>query len=211
MSGGARLYFPAPIWQGDGTTWEVFKRTCPPNSAVRRELVTMTNSVIHEANVEHLAYAENRTYVKAALGRKMHNVISDTLLEGGGVRVEVNPARPPKRRLLAQNSGPDASLSGTTGDATFKPTRNTAALLQRNSIPRADVTLNTPAFAFNNNLTTISHAQICEDSRIHDTQGQFCSDFRSVAGLYPIFSPSSMPGFADIIIPSRECLAGPAK
>jgi hypothetical protein len=46
-------------------------------------------------------------------------------------------------------------------------------------------------------------ASFCQNPWAHYTQGHFFSDFRTISGLYPIFSAARAPGFSDIRIPSH--------
>lgn len=206
-------FFPDPVWKGDGTTRDVFIRTCPPDSHARKAYSTMTGSVIHLADVQHVAYAKPRVFKDKKGHRVRKNVISDTVNNDDeeAVEVQINPPRKSRRRStgspLADQvdavRGPDESHSG-------RPSHNRPVISSdtpgKDGWPASDVYLPGPEFQFNSNVTGLSHESLCGNPRLHDTQGQFCSDFRSVDSLYPVFSPSTMPGFADIVIPSRKSL-----
>lgn len=45
----------------------------------------------------------------------------------------------------------------------------------------------------------------CFNRKAADQEGLFYSDFRMLHGWYPVFSPASMPGFQDIMIPVSCC------
>lgn len=197
-----KQFFPDPVWKGDGTTWEVFMRTCPPNSAVRKMLTSMTNKVVHLADVMHVSYNGTKA---GRTGKKRTGKVPETVNEGEDVQLEINGKSPSRRRRSLPQNAESTKIAGAE-----------EALLAKEApdskwIPTRDVYVNTQDFQFLANRTSLSHDQLCNDSRTHDTQGQFCSDFRSLDSLYPVFSPSTMAGFADIVIPSRElpiCLYG---
>lgn len=207
----AKKFFPDPVWKGDGTTWDVFIRTCPPSSAVRKQLTSMTNQVVHLADVMHVAY--NSTAPGTKSKRRGHKV-SDTVNESDQVELQINAKKPSKRRRSIQQ-GPNVRKPSPPALLNGEQTINLAesdfsAPHTDHTRPTRDIHLGTEEFQFLSNMTSLSHDQLCNDSRTHDMQGQFCSDFRSLDSLYPVFSPSTMPGFADVVIPSREsapCLA----
>jgi hypothetical protein len=45
---------------------------------------------------------------------------------------------------------------------------------------------------------------ICDTPSLHTLHSAFYSDQRSIDHLYPVFSPSKPPGYADILIPSHH-------
>lgn len=202
LPGKTKDFFPQPIWTGDGTTWEVFKRTCPPSSAARKVLTSMTNNVVHLADVIHVAYSG--TVVR--FGKKKSDKVVDTVREMDSVELQVNPHRRSRRKRSLARRQPVSPLADPVFDA--EETDFISPMLARQQppqpgVPTKDAYLNTPDFRFNNNVTSLSHETLCNDPYAHETQGQFCSDFRNLDSLYPVFSPSSMPGFSDVVIPSR--------
>ena len=164
----------------------------------------MTNNVVHLADVIHVAYSG--TVVK--YGKRKSDKVVDTVREVDSVEVQVNPHRKSKRKHASsshvkreQHVSPSVpSADGTASDLPV-PQQSPAEI----GVPTRDAYLNVPDFRFNNNVTALSHDTLCNDPYSHGTQGQFCSDFRNLESLYPVFSPSTMPGFADIVIPSRKC------
>lgn len=199
-----KRFFPDPVWKGDGTTWDVFIRTCPPNSAVRKQLTSMTNQVVHLADVLHVAYNNTSTGGKS---KRRGKKIADTVSESDQLEVQVNPKTPSKRRRSvyeAQNGRMPSPAAVHDGEAGIAHSDSQFRRPGQDGIPTRDVHLNNQDFHFLSNMTSLSHDKLCNDSQTHDMQGQFCSDFRSLDSLYPVFSPSTMPGFADVVIPSRE-------
>ena len=164
----------------------------------------MTNQVVHLADVMHVAYNGTAPNAKSKRrGRK----ITDTVNESDQVEVQINMKPPSKRRKSVQQvqeqrkPSPPAVYDG--GQATNHDERDFSTHAGEGR-PTRDVHLGTQEFHFMSNMTSLSHDQLCNDSRSHDMQGQFCSDFRSLDSLYPVFSPSTMPGFAVVVIPSRK-------
>ncbi|KAL0945871.1 hypothetical protein HGRIS_012154 [Hohenbuehelia grisea] len=51
--------------------------------------------------------------------------------------------------------------------------------------------------------STSSQFDFCQKPYAHYTQGHFFSDWRTIAALYPVFSPARAKGFLDIRIPSH--------
>lgn len=212
-----KKFFPDPVWKGDGTTWETFIRTCPPNSAVRKVITSMTDKVVHLADAIHVAYNDTRrTTPKRPTAHS--GKIAETIEDGEAVEVKMN-VKPPSRRKRTTSPPVQLSLQASrqiqprdavgASDDPSSPedifeSQSSTLRPGQNGIPTRDVFLDTLDFEFNDNMTSLSHDQLCNDPRAHDTQGQFCSDFRSLDTLYPVFSPSTMPGFADVVIPSRK-------
>lgn len=200
-------------------------RTCPPDGKARKVLTAMTNHVVHLADTLHVAYKG----VRVPYGRKKSDKVIETVKDGKEVEVQVNP-KSSRRRRKETSSPPAIDIAATelvgegqyerrdakTGEEDSLAEFDQASMLEKpaeepfrrpgeGGYPTSNVFLNTPEFVFNNNVTSLSHETLCSDSSMHDTQGQFCSDFRSLESLYPVFSPSTMPGFSDVVIPSREC------
>lgn len=200
----AKKFFPDPVWKGDGTTWDVFIRTCPPSSAVRKQLTSMTNQVVHLADVMRVAYNGTAPSVKSKRrGRK----VSDTVNESDQVEVQINVKMPSKRTRSVHHDSEQRKPSPPAihdGEQAINHRESDFLTPATEERPTRDVHLGTEGFQFMSNMTSLSHDQLCNDSRSHDMQGQFCSDFRSLDSLYPVFSPSTMPGFADIVVPSRK-------
>lgn len=167
----------------------------------------MTNQVVHLADVMHVAY--NSTTPNTKSRRRGHKV-SDTVNESDQVEVQINMKTPSKRRRSVQQAQEQRKPSPQAvhdGEKAISLPESDFAASTSESRPTRDVHLGTEEFRFFSNMTSLSHDQLCNDSRTHDMQGQFCSDFRSLDSLYPVFSPSTMPGFADIVVPSRRfCL-----
>lgn len=164
----------------------------------------MTNRVVHLADVMHVAY--NGTKLGTKSKRRGHKV-SDTVNESDDVEVQINMEKPSKRRRSTPNTKEQRKPSPPALHDGARPSEHPEsdfAMPGPDARPTRDVYLGTEDFKFLSNMTSLSHDQLCNDSRTHDMQGQFCSDFRSLDSLYPVFSPSTMPGFADVVIPSRE-------
>jgi len=56
-------------------------------------------------------------------------------------------------------------------------------------------------FAFADELD--DRFDFCDHPWAHYDQGHFFSDWRTIGGLYPMFSPAKAPGYSDILIPSH--------
>lgn len=217
LPGKSKNFFPDPVWKGDGTTWEYFIRTCPPNSAARRVMTVMTRKVVHLADVLHVAYKGKAGQVMRPNGRgisipKKVGKVSETVEEGADIEVQINPKKTKRkpggggqRRSRIPNYLQGSNTSLLKKDVKHDGTNEVQARPGQDGIPATDAYVDSPAFHFNANVTTLSHETLCNDPYSHEMQGQFCSDFRSIDSLYPVFSPSTMPGFADVVIPSREC------
>ena len=193
-------------------------RTCPPRAIARKVMTRMTNSVVHLADVVHMAYNGTRI----AHGRRKNDKIIETVRGGKNVYEQINPKKSKRKtgadahiphRYLEHLEPVEADLSLAEGTPADDLTAQAAqdplpAVASRrpgqDGLPTSDVFVNLPDFKFNANVTSLSHETLCSDLQSHETQGQFCSDFRSLDSLYPVFSPSTMPGFSDVVIPSRR-------
>ena len=169
----------------------------------------MTGNVIHLADVVHVAYNKNWN----ARAKSKADKVTEVLNGGQDLEVQINPARAQKRRTASMASLPAIDILAQphtdTGNVSLSEIEHNTESGKRpgaDGWPVTDVFLPGETFQFNNNVTALSHEALCGDHMLHDTQGQFCSDFRSLDSLYPVFSPSTMPGFSDIIIPSRKSL-----
>lgn len=164
----------------------------------------MTNKVVHLADVLHVAYNGTQG---AGKSKRRGKKVADTVEESGEVEVQINPKVPSKRRRSlqrGQESRMPSPAAINDGSDSVSYSEYDFSRPGQDGMPTRDVHLGGMDFQFLSNITSLSHDQLCNDSRTHDMQGQFCSDFRSLDSLYPVFSPSTMPGFADVVIPSRR-------
>lgn len=125
-------------WDRDGTVWDAFRRSCPPNSPSRRLIETVRSA------------------------------------ESGGASALVVQGR-------ATSKLDAPSTRRKTSGAQYPPTRE---------------------LSFNSDLD--AETDICANPSMHPLHSAFFSDQRSIEYLYPVFSPSKPPGFADILIPSHH-------
>ncbi|GAA6021931.1 hypothetical protein JCM11491_004798 [Sporobolomyces phaffii] len=124
----------SPEWKHDGSIWESYRRSCPPESAARRLVETVRSAETNGALV-----VQGRSNSKSETTR----------------RKQTTQAWPTTREMTFS-----ADL-----DASF---------------------------------------DICDTPSLHTLHSAFFSDQRSIDSLYPVFSPSKPPGYADILIPSHH-------
>ncbi|GAA5915367.1 uncharacterized protein JCM6883_006812 [Sporobolomyces salmoneus] len=124
----------SPEWKRDGSIWESYRRSCPPDSAARRLVET-----VRSAETNGALTVQGRSNSKSELTR----------------RKQSSQAWPSTREMTFSQDL----------DASF---------------------------------------DICDTPSLHSLHSAFFSDQRSIDYLYPIFSPSKPPGFADILIPSHH-------
>lgn len=123
-----------PEWKHDGSIWESYRRSCPPDSAARRLIETVRSAETNGALV-----VQGRSNSKSETTRRKQS-----------------PQAWPTTREMTFSSDLDASFD------------------------------------------------VCDAPSLHTLHSAFFSDQRSIDYLYPVFSPSKPPGYADILIPSHH-------
>lgn len=124
----------SPEWKHDGSIWESYRRSCPPDSAARRLVETVRSAETNGALV-----VQGRSNSKSETTRRKQS-----------------PQAWPTTREMTFSADLDASFD------------------------------------------------ICDTPSLHTLHSAFFSDQRSIDYLYPVFSPSKPPGYADILIPSHH-------
>ncbi|CAH7686231.1 hypothetical protein BY996DRAFT_4602863 [Phakopsora pachyrhizi] len=164
---------PTPNFRESGSAWELYAKSCPPESSARKNLVSLKGSS-----------AMRHTHQQALqLDRSTDPTRLDPIQSKLG-RVKTGLA---KRRI--SSSAPTI----TDGDMSFDPTGgnpngfNDVKTLIDGSEEFSFVRLN---------YKGLTHPELCQDSELHQLQGAFFSDWRGLPALYPVFSPSKIDGYS---------------
>ncbi|GAA98139.1 glycosyltransferase family 90 protein [Mixia osmundae IAM 14324] len=118
------------------------------------------------------------------------------------VKVRADMVTTPRHTVIARNH-----TTKRTGKRLISPPpRDTVLRGTTNKTAAGSLTITqslvSPSFTFEDE-TAVSKETLCNNPRKKDTIGLFYSDWRTLQGLYPIFSVSKIDGFADISIPSH--------
>lgn len=166
--------FPSPAFRDSGSTWELYARSCPPESSARKKLLSLT---------PENAPAQHRDRFIDKHNDPIH-------VKRGKLKTGINKRRAPSNLTAANPSPASFQVGPTQGPPKGYPS---VSLLQESD-----------EFQFVEvGKAGLSHEELCSNSELHQTQGAFYSDWRSLPALYPVFSPSKIDGFSDILIPSN--------
>ncbi|WAQ90557.1 hypothetical protein PtA15_12A547 [Puccinia triticina] len=163
---------PSPAFGDSGNTWELYAKSCPPESSARKKLLSLT---LENAPAQHKDHFVDH-----------HN--DPIHVKRGKLKTGLKKRRSPSN--LTQSSPDILDTGASDGPPKGYPT---ATLLQESD-----------EFKFVEvGKAGLSHEELCSNSELHENQGAFFSDWRSLPALYPVFSPSKIDGYSDILIPSN--------
>ncbi|MBW0526046.1 hypothetical protein O181_065761 [Austropuccinia psidii MF-1] len=178
-----KTLLPTPAFDDSGTSWELYAKSCPPQSPTRKKLIRLRRE-------NALAQPKDPQIL---------NLTDPIHLKGGKAKAGLA-----KRRLS------NLSLNLEPSNPINRPLDHQSAQLDLDSdLPNGYPTLSrllnySTEFQFLETGTVgLSHEKLCSDSQLHQNQGAFYSDWRSLPALYPVFSPSKIDGYSDILIPSN--------
>ncbi|KAA1127683.1 capsule-associated protein CAP1 [Puccinia graminis f. sp. tritici] len=163
---------PSPAFGDSGNTWELYAKSCPPESSARKKLLSLTPDNAPAQHRDHFVDHHNDP---------IH-------VKRGKLKTGLKKRRSPGNLTRSSLDIPDNGAND--GPPKGFPT---ATLLQESD-----------EFKFVEvGKAGLSHEELCSNSELHENQGAFYSDWRSLPALYPVFSPSKIDGFSDILIPSN--------
>ncbi|KAH9445498.1 hypothetical protein MJO28_012659 [Puccinia striiformis f. sp. tritici] len=167
---------PSPAFLDEGNTWELYAKSCPPESSARKKLISLTNDN---------ALAQHRDHFVDHHTDPIH-------VKRGKLKTGIKKRRTASTNLTTTNPSSDIIDNGAAIDG------------PPNGYPTANLLQESDEFKFVEvGKAGLSHQELCSNSELHENQGAFYSDWRSLPALYPVFSPSKIDGFSDILIPSN--------
>ncbi|KAH8925610.1 glycosyltransferase family 90 protein [Atractiella rhizophila] len=183
--------FPYADWRGRGGVWDSFVGACAPGSAARRLLVGL----------------ERNEQPEMQFSQTMAQVIP---LQDSWTRKPIAPEaltkKQSKRRVIVKPSPQDKQEEEDGLDKReFRIKFDSSALSMSDSLmsrKSPEEAAHSEAFEFSNSLGSKSLG-LCNDLSVRRNHGAFYSDWRTVTGLYPVFSHSKFDGFLDINFPSN--------
>ncbi|EGF99281.1 family 90 glycosyltransferase [Melampsora larici-populina 98AG31] len=189
---------PTPNFIGSGSSWELYAKSCPPESSARKKL----SSLKGESTLKDK---------KKALMNQVYNLSElETLSIGfnGHLKTGQNKRRSSQSELDF-NAHEDLDLNQHDNNHHHQeeddPIQSIPTVSSGQTFTSAQQLLNeSKQFEFVEiGYKGLMHSDLCSNSELHQIQGAFFSDWRGLQALYPVFSPSKIDGFSDILIPSN--------
>ncbi|KAG0139913.1 hypothetical protein CROQUDRAFT_665873 [Cronartium quercuum f. sp. fusiforme G11] len=182
---------PTPNFRGSGSAWELYAKSCPPESSARKNILSLKGeSTMHQSkfklnnstnDYKGLIHTKSKTYQT----KRRANLIG------------------PFNNKSTFNSNQSIINYQNNEDDIIPLISNIEDNLQ-NFQSSDELIKNSKQFNFVDlNYKGLTHFELCTNSELHQIQGAFYSDWRGVQALYPVFSPSKIDGYSDILIPSN--------
>ncbi|KAH9810184.1 family 90 glycosyltransferase [Melampsora americana] len=194
---------PTPNFIGSGSSWELYAKSCPPESSARKNLLSLKGeSTLKDKKKSKINQVYNLNELeKLSIGFNGHLKTGQTKRRSPQSESDSNhsnQAQDESQMILNDNEEDDQiqSIPTVSSGQTF----SSAQQLLNESKQFEFVEIG---------YKGLLHSDLCSDSELHQIQGAFFSDWRGLQALYPVFSPSKVDGFSDLshliitIVPSN--------